>query len=321
VPEWVPGGEPGCTLRAGIGQGRLDWQGAGDYAWDVVEGVGLPGAMAVDALAGTNGTQQILDDAGTGTYLGIAFTSVATLGKGAQVLGPRATALAGRAGAGANTLTLQAFVRGQSWLLSGSPWARLALAGGYGANSVDNATLWLLAALGDCDAVGEWTALQQLGALDGPLPFGDVLAAGVLVMPGRRGFFSVPDNLGQLRPLNSGWQESVAGLRYGPDPNYGDRVQHVLRHATDDPLRTQPHGVFEGDALAIVDEAWLSAQMGGSHVQIQVQGNRMVYHIDMGRRIGHEGGQPGAAAGYPALHRVRIVVQNNNEIITAFPER
>jgi hypothetical protein len=181
VPEWVPGGEPGCTLRAGIGQGRLDWQGAGDYAWDVVEGVGLPGAMAVDAIAGTNGTQQILDDAGTGTYLGVAFTSVATLGKGAQVLGPRATALAGRAGAGANTLTLQAFVRGQSWLLSGSPWARLALAGGYGANSVDNATLWLLAALGDCDAVGEWTALQQLGALDGPLPFGDVLAAGMLL--------------------------------------------------------------------------------------------------------------------------------------------
>jgi hypothetical protein len=79
---------------------------------------------------------------------------------------------------------LQAFVRGQSWLLSGSPWARLALAGGYGANSVDNATLWLLAALGDCDAVGEWTALQQLGALDGPLPFGDVLAAGGLLLPG-----------------------------------------------------------------------------------------------------------------------------------------
>jgi hypothetical protein len=143
--------------------------------------------MAVDAIAGTNGTQQILDDAGTGTYLGVAFTGVATLGKGAQVLGPRATALVGRAGVGANTLTLQAFVRGQSWLLSGSPWARLALAGGYGANSVDNATLWLLAALGDCDAVGEWTALQQLGALDGPLPSGDVLAAGGLLLPGRSG--------------------------------------------------------------------------------------------------------------------------------------
>jgi len=304
VPEWVPGGEPGCTLRAGIGQGRLDWQGAGDYAWDVVQGVGLPGAMAVDAIAGTNGTQQILDDAGTGTYLGVAFTGVTTLG-----------------GLQSGGAIRNAALRGQVWLTSGSRLAVGVGLVGLGLNAADDGALWLRTMQGDCAAFGEWAALQQLGAADGLLPFGDVLAAGVLVMPGRRGFFSVPDNLGQLRPLNSGWQESVAGLRYGPDPNYGDRVQHVLRHATDNPLRTQPHGVFEGDALAIVDEAWLSAQMGGSHVQIQVQGNRMVYHIDMGRRIGYEGGQPGAAAGYPALHRVRIVVQNNNEVITAFPER
>jgi hypothetical protein len=177
--------------------------------------------------------------------------------------------------------------------------------------------------MGDCNAVGEWTALQQLGAADGPvIPVGDVLAAGIMVLPRTGGrFFAVPDNLGQLRRLNTDWQESVAGLRYGPDHNYGDRVQHVLRHSVDQPLRPGKHGVFEGDALAIIDEAWLSAQIGGSHVQVEFQGNRTIYRVDMGRRVGYEGGQDGAAAGHPGLSRVRIVVRNGDEILTAFPER
>jgi hypothetical protein len=169
VPEWVPGGEPGCTLRAGIGQGRLDWQGAGDYAWDVVEGVGLPGAMAVDAIAGTNGTQQILDDAGTGTYLGVAFTSVTTLGSMQS------------GGAISN-----AALRGQVWLTSGSRLAVGVGLVGLGLNAADEGVLWLRTLRGDCDAFGEWAALQQLGAADGLLPFGDVLAAGML-LPGRSG--------------------------------------------------------------------------------------------------------------------------------------
>jgi hypothetical protein len=107
VPEWVPGGEPGCTLRAGIGQGRLDWQGAGDYAWDVVEGVGLPGAMAVDAIVGTNGTQQILDDAGIGTYLGMTFTTIATAGPVARMAQMEAHFVQGMAWGSAIDITVQ----------------------------------------------------------------------------------------------------------------------------------------------------------------------------------------------------------------------
>jgi len=126
VPEWVPGGEPGCTLRAGIGQGRLDWQGAGDYAWDVVQGVGLPGAMAVDAIAGTNGTQQILDDAGTGTYLGVAFTGVTTLG-----------------GLQSGGAIRNAALRGQVWLTSGSRLAVGVGLVGLGLNAADDGALWL----------------------------------------------------------------------------------------------------------------------------------------------------------------------------------
>ncbi len=159
---------PGCTLRAGIGQGRLDWQGAGDYAWDVVEGVGLPGAMAVDAIVGTNGTQQILDDAGTGTYLGVAFTGVTTLG-GLQSGGAISNAA----------------LRGQVWLTSGSRLAVGVGLVGLGLNAADEGALWLRTMQGDCAAFGEWAALQQLGAADGLLPFGDVLAAGML-LPGRK---------------------------------------------------------------------------------------------------------------------------------------
>jgi hypothetical protein len=57
---------------------------------------------------------------------------------------------------------------------------------GAALNGLDEATVSVLAALGDCNAVGEWTAMQQLGAADGWLPFGDVLAAGSLLLPGRR---------------------------------------------------------------------------------------------------------------------------------------
>jgi RHS repeat-associated protein len=107
VPEWIPGGEPGCTLSAGIGQGRVDVRGTGDYAWDVFEGIGLPGAIIADAVAGTNGTRRILDDGGTGTYLGITFTSVATLGKGARMVGLEAPFFEGMLWGGSIDISVQ----------------------------------------------------------------------------------------------------------------------------------------------------------------------------------------------------------------------
>jgi hypothetical protein len=55
---------------------------------------------------------------------------------------------------------------------------------GLGLNAADEGALWLRTMQGDCAAFGKWAALQQLGAADGLLPFGDVLAAGML-LPGR----------------------------------------------------------------------------------------------------------------------------------------
>ncbi len=79
VPEWVPLiGENGCTLSAGIGQGQLDVDGFQEYSADVVQGMGLPGAMVYDAIYDTNHTQRIVSEGGIGVALGSAFTVAAT---------------------------------------------------------------------------------------------------------------------------------------------------------------------------------------------------------------------------------------------------
>jgi hypothetical protein len=160
--------------------------------------------MAVDALAGTNGTQQILDDAGTGTYLGVAFTGVTTLG-GLQSGGAISNAA----------------LRGQVWLTSGSRLAVGVGLVGLGLNAADEGVLWLRTLQGDCDAFGEWAALQQLGAADGLLPFGDVLAAGMLVT--RRGtpadFFTLYHGTSSNRAAKIVGSDyySPRGFRHGID--------------------------------------------------------------------------------------------------------
>ncbi|MBZ0117173.1 MAG: hypothetical protein K8H88_09275, partial [Sandaracinaceae bacterium] len=126
---------------------------------------------------------------------------------------------------------------------------------------------------------------------------------------------------GILRSAGNGSWISRGGLRYGADPNFGNRVRHVLNHAADIPGRTGAHGVFDAGrrgALGVVDDAWAIAQRGGSGVSVSTQGARTVYTVDMGRRVGFVGGQAGAAAGNPAASHVRLVLQGN-DVITAFP--
>ncbi len=116
--------------------------------------------------------------------------------------------------------------------------------------------------------------------------------------------------------------ESPAGLRYGSDPNFDNRVQHIFRHGVDEPLRPGAHGVFtagRSGALEVIDEAWTLAQRGGPHVEVSQQGARTRYIVDMGREIGYVGGQKGAAEGYPAARHVLLVVENGNRVVTAFP--
>lgn len=71
---------------------------------------------------------------------------------------------------------------------------------------------------------------------------------------------------GRLKYLGNETWESPLGLKYGPDAQYGNRIQHVLRHAEDQPLRVGEHGVFDTGrrgAVGVIDEAWSIAQKGG----------------------------------------------------------
>lgn len=116
---------------------------------------------------------------------------------------------------------------------------------------------------------------------------------------------------------------SPAGLKYkGRDSEGLTRVEHVLRHAADQPRRAGSHGVFDGGndkALAVVDEAWRIAKK--KKLKPKREAYTEAYTISMGRRVGYLGGQNGAKRGKPALKRVFIVVRNDtSEVITAFPK-
>lgn len=116
---------------------------------------------------------------------------------------------------------------------------------------------------------------------------------------------------------------SPAGLRYsGKDPQGRTRVEHVLRHAADEPRRAGSHGVFDGGndgTLAVVDEAWRMVKK--KKIKPKNEGRTSAYTIPMGRRVGYLGGQNGAKRGKPALKKVFIVVRTDtSDVITAFPK-
>ncbi len=127
---------------------------------------------------------------------------------------------------------------------------------------------------------------------------------------------------GKLRYLGNQLWQSTARLQYGPDPRFGNKVQHVLQHASDIPNRPGAHGVFgvgRSQILSVVDEAWCIAQRGGPGVTAIPQGARTVYIVDMGRQIGYVGGQVGAALGNPSASHIRLVIEGTNNVVTAYP--
>lgn len=117
--------------------------------------------------------------------------------------------------------------------------------------------------------------------------------------------------------------QSPAGLIYAMGPGGEHRVDHVLRHAKDDPGRPV-HSVFDGtreEILATIDEAWELAQKGGRGVQKSEQDGQTEYTIRMNRRIGYEGGRSGREKNYPDLMRLKLIIQDGNRVITAYPFR
>lgn len=128
---------------------------------------------------------------------------------------------------------------------------------------------------------------------------------------------------GQLRDLGGKVWESVAGLKYGPGSLEKHRLLHVMRHSKDQPDRPGKHGVFAGEGerkrvLALIDEAYFKALKGGKNVKIKKEGGRIIYTVNMGRRIGFVGGQTGNKKGRPGAYKIRLVLEGTN-VITAFP--
>ena len=129
--------------------------------------------------------------------------------------------------------------------------------------------------------------------------------------------------LGQLNEIRKNVFESTAGLRYVPGSADNHRLRHVMQHAKDD--TTKPvHGVFEGNRdqiLAVIDEAYLKVAKGGRDVHREAQNDRLVYTVNLGRKIGYMGGSEGKRTNNPACRYVRMVLEDGNVVISAYPTK
>lgn len=127
----------------------------------------------------------------------------------------------------------------------------------------------------------------------------------------------------RLKDRGQGVYETPAGLRYTRGSQHGHRLKHLMAHAKDDPDRPGQHGVFEtsepAEVLALVDEAYKQA-LAGNRTKTKHEGERTVYEVNMGRKVGYIGGQSGNRRSRPSANYIRMVVQGKN-LITAFPVR
>ncbi|MCH5373093.1 MAG: hypothetical protein JJ992_03890 [Planctomycetes bacterium] len=68
----------------------------------------------------------------------------------------------------------------------------------------------------------------------------------------------------------------------------------------------------------MIDEAYLLVKRRSPQVQSRREQGRMVYDVDLKRRIGFIGGQEGRRKGNPPATHVRLVLEDDR-VITAFP--
>ncbi len=125
---------------------------------------------------------------------------------------------------------------------------------------------------------------------------------------------------GLLRDIGGQRYLSPAGLQYGRGSQEGHRLEHLRRHTKDIPNRKGSHGVFDGEmegALKTIDAAYQRAKRGQSTTK-QSDGERTIYTIDMGKRIGFVGGETGQRKRNPMARRVRLVLDGTS-VITAYP--
>ena len=129
-----------------------------------------------------------------------------------------------------------------------------------------------------------------------------------------------------LQDGQRGKKVSPAGLIYNSSRSGEHRTEHVLRHADDQPDRPGNHGVFDADGddvFRLLDEAYKMIQSNSRQVTKDKpragEEYKTAYVINMNRRIGYRGGKSGNRAGKPKLSKIKLVLANGNQVITAYP--
>ncbi len=132
-----------------------------------------------------------------------------------------------------------------------------------------------------------------------------------------------PEVKWEWRQLDRGRLQSPAGLIYGRGPQGEHRVDHVLRHSQDDPGRPV-HGVFGGsrdEIFQLLDEAYRLIGQKSKRVTKQVEGDRTEYTIRFDQAIGYEGGRNGQRNNYPKVNLLKLILEDDESVITAYPIR
>ena len=127
-----------------------------------------------------------------------------------------------------------------------------------------------------------------------------------------------------LKEVGRDRYETPAGLLYTMGPRGEHRIEHVMRHAKDQPNRPV-HGVFTGggdqDAvLQIVDDAYSLVKSKSPRAKYESSDGKDKYDVDMQRKVGFDGGQKGKRNNQRSLNKVRMIL-DGNRVITAFPVR
>lgn len=127
-----------------------------------------------------------------------------------------------------------------------------------------------------------------------------------------------------LKKLSKNRYQSPAGLVYAPGSDEGHRLKHIERHLTDITNRPGSHGVFQGsmiDFLKAIDQAYVRASKREKGTSMKEDDGATVYEASFNSPIGYLGGEAGKRQKNPKLNRMRLVIRDNNLVITAFPIR
>ena len=125
-----------------------------------------------------------------------------------------------------------------------------------------------------------------------------------------------------LKEVGRDRYETPAGLLYTMGGGGEHRIEHVMRHAKDQPSRPA-HGVFIGDGdqdtvLQIIDDAYSLAKSKSPRAKYESSQGKDKYDVDMQRKVGFDGGKKGQRNNHRSLNKVRMIL-DGNRVITAFP--